>query len=140
LEFDELNVDAWKNLDQGKELTAGTVSQLFEQMLAQASFVSLDAEVLDLGLTDRIVNWGSRVTSSSKEQFRITTQQQIMSRLPDDLAVYRTPLAQIFRERSRIKLAMHPDKPIHLTNSLFANPQALRSLLGIKLEVTPAGH
>jgi hypothetical protein len=140
LEIDELNVDIWKNLDQGRESTPGTESQILEQTLAQATFVSLDAELVDLGLTDRIVNWGSRVTGSSKEQFRITTQQQIMSRLPDDLSMYRAPLAQIFRERSRIKLAMNPDKPVRLTGSLFANRQALQNLLGIKLEVTPVGH
>jgi hypothetical protein len=93
--------------------------------------------LVDLGLTDRIINWGSRITGSSKEQFRITAQQQLKSRMPDDLAAYRASLAQIFQQRSRVKLSMHPDQPIGFSDPVFTDPHGLQERLGIKLEVTP---
>jgi hypothetical protein len=140
LEYNEVNVESWKKFGQGNAATAEIELQMLEQVLAQAGFVSLDGELVDLGLTDRIVSWGSRVTRSSKEQFRVTSQQQIMSRIPDDLSMYRAPLAQIFRERSRIELSLHPDQPIRLSDPVFSDPQALEKRLGMKLEVKPVEH
>jgi hypothetical protein len=139
LEYDEVNVDNWKSITQGSGLSVAVGPQIFEQLMAGARFVSLDCEVVDLGLTDRIVDWGSRITGSTKEQFRITAQQQLRSRMPDELAAYRESLAQIFQQRSRIKFSMHPDKPIGLSDSLFNDPKGLQQRLGIKLEVTPVG-
>jgi hypothetical protein len=140
LEYNEVNVESWKSFGKGNAPTAEIELQMLEQVLAQASFVSLDGQLIDLGLTDRIVSWGSRVTKSSKEQFRVTAQQQIMSRIPDDLSMYRAPLAKILRERSRIELSLHPEKPIRLSDPVFSDPQALEKRLGMKLEVTPVGH
>jgi hypothetical protein len=139
LEYNGVNVDNWKNIAQGSGLSVGVRPQILEQLLANASFVSLDSELVDLGLTDRIIDWGSRITGSSKEQFRTTAQQQLMSRLPDNLAAYRASLAQIFQQRSRIKFSMHPAKPVSLSDPVFTDPQELQQRLGIKLEVTPVG-
>ncbi|HZC35535.1 MAG TPA: hypothetical protein VE242_07975 [Chthoniobacterales bacterium] len=139
LEYHDVNVDKWKSLAQGSGLAVGVGPQILEQLMAGASFVSLDSELVDLGLTDRIVDWGSRITGSTKEQFRATTQQQLMSRLPDDLADYRAVLARILQQRSRIRFSLHPDPPISLSDPLFADPPALQRRLGIKLEVTPVG-
>jgi hypothetical protein len=140
LEYDDVNVDNWKHIAQGNGLSVGAQAQLLEQVLTKASFVSLDSELVDLGLTDRIVDWGSRITGSTKEQFRITAQQQLTSRIPENLSAYRAPLAQIFQQRSRIRFSLHPDKPISLTDPVFTDPQALQQRLGVKLEVTPAGN
>jgi hypothetical protein len=137
LEYNDVNVEKWKHIAQGNELSAAVNLQELEQLMADARFVSFDCEVVDLGLTDRIVDWGSRVTRSTKEQFRVTAQQQLKSRLPDDLAAYGAPLAQIFQQRSRIKFSMHPDKPIALSDPVFTDPKDLQQRLGIKLEVTP---
>ena len=139
LEYDEVNVDNWRSIAQGSGLSVGVNPQIFEQLMANARFVSLDCDLVDLGLTDRIIDWGSRITGSTKEQFRITAQQQLKSRMPDDLAAYRGPLAQIFQQRSRIKFSMHPDKPIGLSDPVFSDPKGLQQRLGIKLEVTPVG-
>ncbi len=139
LEYDEVNVDNWKSIAQGSGLSVGVNPQILEQLMAHARFVSLDCELVDLGLTDRITDWGSRITGSTKEQFRITAQQQLKSRMPDDFAAYRGPLAQIFQQRSRIKFSMHPDKPIGLSDPVFSDPKGLQQRLGIKLEVTPVG-
>jgi hypothetical protein len=139
LEYDEVNVDNWKSIAQGSGLSVGVNLQILEQLMANARFVSLDCELVDLGLTDRIIDWGCRITGSTKEQFRITAQQQLRSRMPDDLAAYREPLAQIFQQRSRIRFSMHPDKPIGLSDPLFSDPKGLQQRLGIKLEVTPIG-
>jgi hypothetical protein len=64
----------------------------------------------------------------------------LKSRIPDDLAAYRAPLAQVFQQRSRLKFSMHPDKPIGLGDSILADPKELQQRLAIKLEVTPAGQ
>jgi hypothetical protein len=140
LEYDELNIDNWKSIAQGSGLSVGVSPQILEPLMAGARFVSLECELVDLGLTDRIIDWGSRITGSTKEQFRITAQQQLKSRMPDDLAAYREPLAKIFQQRSRIKLSMHPEKPVGFSDSLFSDPKGLQQRLGIKLEVTPAGE
>jgi hypothetical protein len=137
LEYNDVNVDNWKRIAQGHELSEALNLQKLEQLMAEARFVSFDCEVVDLGLTDRIIDWGSRVTGSSKEQFRITAQQQLKTRIPDDLAAYRAPLAQIFQQRSRIKFSLHPDQPIGLSDPVFTDPKGLQQRLGIKLEVTP---
>jgi hypothetical protein len=139
LEYDEFNVDNWKSIARGSGLSVAVGPQIVEQLMAGARFVSLDCELVDLGLTDRIVDWGSRITGSTKEQFRITAQQQLRSRMPDELAAYRESLAQIFQQRSRIKFSMHPDKPIGLSDPLLGDRKGLRQRLGIKLEVTPVG-
>ena len=137
LDYNGVNVDNWKHIAQGNELSAAFNLQILEQLMANAQFVSFDCDLVDLGLTDRIVDWGSRVTRSTKDEFRITAQQQLKSRIPDDLAAYRAPLAQVFQQRSRIKFSMHPDKPIGLSDPVFADPKELQQRLGIKLEVTP---
>jgi hypothetical protein len=137
LEYNEVNVDNWKRMLQGDRSSKAVNLEIFGQLMANAQFVSFDCEVADLGLTDRIVDWGSRVTGSTKEEFRITAQQQLKSRIPDDLAAYRESLAQIFQQRSRIRFSMHPDKPIGLSDPVFADPKGLQQRLGIKLEVTP---
>jgi hypothetical protein len=139
LEYNDVNVANWKNIAQGGGSSIGVSARILDQILTSASFVSLDSEVVDLGITDRIVDWGSRITGSSKEQFRVTAQQQLTSRLPDSLAAYRSSLAQIFQRRSRIKFSLHPDKPISLTDPAFTDPQKLQQRLGVKLEVTPVG-
>ncbi len=139
LEYDEVNVDNWKSIAQGSGLSVGVNPQILEQLMAHARFVSLDCELVDLGLTDRITDWGSRITGSTKEQFRITAQQQLKSRMPDDLAAYRASLAQIFQQRSRVQLSMHPDQPIGFSDPVFTDPHGLQQRLGIKLEVTPMG-
>jgi hypothetical protein len=139
LEYDDVNVDHWKSFAQGSGLSVGVNLQILEQLMANARFVSLDCELVDLGFTDRIVDWGSRITGSTKEQFRITAQQQLKSRIPDDLAAYRESLAQILQQRSRLKFSMHPDNPIGLKDPAFSNPKDLQQRLGIKLEVTPVG-
>jgi hypothetical protein len=139
LEYNDVNVDNWKHIAQGNGLSVAVQAQLLEEVLTKASFVSLDSEVVDLGLTDRIVDWGSRITGSTKQQFRIIAQQQLTSRIPDNLSAYRAPLAQIFQQRSRIKFSLHPDKPISLTDPVLTDPQALEQRLGVKLEVTPVG-
>ena len=139
LEYDEINVENWKSIAQGSGLSVAVGPQIFEQVMAGARFVYLDCELVDLGLTDRIVDWGSRITGSTKEQFRITAQQQLRSRMPDEVAAYREPLAQIFQQRSWIKFSMHPNKPIALSDSVFGDPKGLLQRLGIKLEVTPVG-
>jgi hypothetical protein len=139
LEYDEINVHNWKSIARGSGLSVAVGPQIFEQLMAGARFVSLDCELVDLGLTDRIVDWGSRITGSTKEQFRITAQQQLRSRIPDELAAYRESLAQIFQQRSRIRFSMHPDKPIGLSDPLLGDRKGLQQRLGIKLEVTPVG-
>ncbi len=139
LEYNDVNVENWKSIAQGNGSPVGVNFQILEQFMASARFVSFDCELVDLGLTDRIIDWGSRITGSSKEQFRITAQQQLKSRMPDDLAAYRASLAQIFQQRSRVKLAMHPDQPIGFSDPVFADPHGLQQRLGIKLEVTPVG-
>jgi len=139
LEYNDVNVENWKSIAQGSESSVGANLQILEQLMASARFVSLDCELVDLGLTDRIIDWGSRITGSSKEQFRITAQQQLKSRMPDDLAAYRASLAQIFQERSRVQLSMHPDQPIGFSDPVFTDPRGLQQRLGIKLEVTPVG-
>jgi hypothetical protein len=139
LEYDDVNIDNWRSIAQGSGLSVSVSPQILEQLMVNARFVSLDCELVDLGLTDRIIDWGSRITGSTKEQFRITTQQQLRARMPDDLAAYREPLAQIFQQRSRIKFSMHPDQPIGLNDRLFSDPKGLQQRLGIKLEVTPVG-
>jgi hypothetical protein len=139
LEYYDVNVDKWKSLAQGSGLSVGVGPQIFEQLMGGASFVSLDSELVDLGLTDRIIDWGSRITGSTKEQFRATAQQQLMSRMPDNLADYRAVLARIFQQRSRIRFSLHPDPPISLGDPVFVDPPALQQRLGIKLEVTPVG-
>ncbi len=139
LQYNDVNVDNWKDIAQGSGLSVGVKPQILDQLLTGASFVSLDSELVDLGLTDRIVDWGSRITGSTKEQFRLTAQQQLTSRLPDSLSAYRAPLAQIFKQRSRIKFSSHPDKPISLKDPVFTNPQEFQQRLGVKLEVTPIG-
>lgn len=139
LEYNDVNVDNWKNSAQGSGLSVGVRPQILEQLLSNASFVSLDSELVDLGLTDRIIDWGSRITGSSKEQFRVTAQQQLMSRMPDNLAVYRSALARIFQQRSRVRFSLHPDKPISLGDAVFTDPQGLEQRLGMKLEVAPVG-
>jgi hypothetical protein len=139
LEYDDVNVDNWKGTAQGNGLSEGVNPKMLKQLMAGAQFVSFDCELVDLGLTDRIVDWGSRVTGSTKEQFRITAQQQLKSRIPDDLAAYRASLTQIFQQRSRIKFSMHPDKPIGLSDPVITDPKALQQRLGIKLEVIPVG-
>jgi hypothetical protein len=139
LEYDDVNADNWKSITRGNGLSVGVSAQILEQLMLNARFVSLDCELVDLGLTDRIIDWGSRVTGSTKEQFRITSQRQLRSRMPDDLAAYREPLAQIFQQRSRIKFSMHPDKPIGLSDPVFSDRKWLQQRLGIKLEVTPVG-
>ena len=108
LEYNDVNVENWKSNAQGSGSSVGANFQILEQLMASARFVSFDCELVDLGLTDRIIDWGSRITGSSKEQFRITAQQQLKSRMPDDLAAYRASVAQIFQQRSRVKLSMHP--------------------------------
>ncbi len=80
LEYNDVNVDNWKNIAQGGGSSIGLSARILDQILTSASFVSLDSEVVDLGITDRIVDWGSRITGSSKEQFRVTAQQQLTSR------------------------------------------------------------
>jgi hypothetical protein len=140
LQYNQVNVDNWKHMAQGDGLSQALNLQILEQLMANAEFVSFDCDVVDLGLTDRVVDWGSRVTRSTKEQFRITAQQQLKSRIPDDLAAYRASLAQIFQQRSRIRFSMHPDKPISLSDPLFADPKEFQQRLGIKLEVTPVGQ
>ncbi len=139
LEYNDVNVENWKSIAQGSGSSVGANLQILEQLMANARFVSFDCELVDLGLTDRIIDWGSRITGSSKEQFRITAQQQLKSRMPDDLAAYRTSLAQIFQQRSRVKLSMHPDQPIGFSDPVFTDPHGLQERLGIKLEVTPMG-
>jgi len=139
LEYNDVNVENWKSIAQGSGSSVGANPQILEQLMANARFVSFDCELVDLGLTDRIIDWGSRITGSSKEQFRITAQQQLKSRMPDDLAAYRTSLAQIFQQRSRVKLSMHPDQPIGFSDPVFTDPHGLQERLGIKLEVTPMG-
>ena len=139
LQYNQVNVDNWKRIARGDRLSGTLNLQILEQLMASAQFVSLDCDMVDLGLTDRIVDWGSRVTRSTKEEFRITAQEQLKSRIPDDLAAYRASLAQIFQQRSRIKFWMHPDKPIDLSDPVFADPKGLPQRLGIKLEVTPVG-
>jgi len=139
LEYNDVNVENWKSIAQGSGSSVGANLQILEQLMANARFVSFDCELVDLGLTDRIIDWGSRITGSSKEQFRITAQQQLKSRMPDDLAAYRTSLAQIFQQRSRVKLSMHPDQPIGFSDPVFTDPHGLQERLGIKLEVTPVG-
>jgi hypothetical protein len=137
LEYNDVNVENWKSIAQGSGSSVGANLQILEELMANARFVSFDCELVDLGLTDRIIDWGSRITGSSKEQFRITAQQQLKSRMPDDLAAYRAPLAQIFQQRSRVQLSMHPDQPIGFSDPVFTDPHGLRQRLGIKLEVTP---
>ena len=139
LEYNDVNVENWKSFAQGSGSSVGANLQILEQLMANARFVSFDCELVDLGLTDRIIDWGSIITGSSKEQFRITAQQQLKSRMPDDLAAYRTSLAQIFQQRSRVKLSMHPDQPIGFSDPVFTDPHGLQERLGIKLEVTPMG-
>ncbi len=139
LEYNDVNVENWKSIAQGSGSSVGANLQILEQLMANARFVSFDCELVDLGLTDRIIDWGSRITGSSKEQFRITAQQQLKSRMPDDLAAYRTSLAQIFQQRSRVKLSMHPDQPIGFSDPVFTDPHGLQERLGIKLEVKPMG-
>jgi hypothetical protein len=139
LEYDDVNVDNWKSIVQGSGSSVGANLQILEELMASARFVSFDCELVDLGLTDRIIDWGSRITGSSKEQFRITAQQQLKSRMPDDLAAYRASLAQIFQQRSRVQLSMHPDQPIGFSDPVFTDPHGLQQRLGIKLEVTPVG-
>jgi hypothetical protein len=139
LEYKDVNVDNWKRIARGNWLSEAVNPKILEQLMADAQFVSFDCEVVDLGLTDRIIDWGSMFTRSTKEQFRITAQQQLKSWIPNDLATYGASLAQIFQQRSRIKLALHPDKPIGLSDPVFADPKGLQQRLGIKLEVTPAG-
>jgi hypothetical protein len=137
LQYNQVNVDSWKRMAKADGLSEALNLQILQQLMADALFVSFDCDVVDLGLTDRIIDWGSRVTRSTKEQFRITAQQQLKSQIPDDLAAYREPLAQVFQKRSRIKFSMHPDKPTGLSDPLFADPKELQQRLGIKLEVTP---
>jgi len=139
LEYNDVNVENWKSIAQGSESSVGANLQILEELMANARFVSFDCELVDLGLTDRIIDWGSRITGSSKEQFRITAQQQLKSRMPDDLAAYRASLAQIFQQRSRVQLSMHPDQPIGFSDPVFTDPHGLQQRLGIKLEVTPVG-
>jgi hypothetical protein len=139
LEYDDVNVENWKSIVQGSGSSVGANLQILEELMASARFVSFDCELVDLGLTDRIIDWGSRITGSSKEQFRITAQQQLKSRMPDDLAAYRASLAQIFQQRSRVQLSMHPDQPIGFRDPVFTDPHGLQQRLGIKLEVTPLG-
>ena len=139
LEYDDVNVENWKSIVQGSGSSVGANLQILEELMASARFVSFDCELVDLGLTDRIIDWGSRITGSSKEQFRITAQQQLKSRTPDDLAAYRASLAQIFQRRSRVQLSMHPDQPIGFSDPVFTDPHGLQQRLGIKLEVTPVG-
>jgi hypothetical protein len=139
LEYDDVNVENWKSIVQGSGSSVGANLQILEELMASARFVSFDCELVDLGLTDRIIDWGSRITGSSKEQFRITAQQQLKSRMPDDLAAYRASLAQIFQQRSRVQLSMHPDQPIGFSDPVFTDPHGLQQRLGIKLEVTPIG-
>jgi hypothetical protein len=139
LEYDDVNVENWKSIVQGSGSSVGANLQILEELMASARFVSFDCELVDLGLTDRIIDWGSRITGSSKEQFRITAQQQLKSRMPDDLAAYRASLAQIFQQRSRVQLSMHPDQPIGFSDPVFTDPHGLQQRLGIKLEVTPVG-
>ena len=139
LEYNDVNVENWKSIAQGSGSSVGANLQILEELMANARFVSFDCELVDLGLTDRIIDWGSRITGSSKEQFRITAQQQLKSRMPDDLAAYRASLAQIFQQRSRVQLSMHPDQPIGFSDPVFTDPHGLQQRLGIKLEVTPVG-
>ena len=139
LEYNDVNVENWKSIAQGSGSSVGANFQILEQLMASARFVSFDCELVDLGLTDRIIDWGSRITGSSKEQFRITAQQQLKSRMPDDLAAYRASVAQIFQQRSRVKLSMHPDQPIGFSDPVFTDPHGLQERLGIKLDVTPVG-
>jgi hypothetical protein len=139
LEYNDVNVENWKSIVQGSGSSVGANLQILEELMASARFVSFDCELVDLGLTDRIIDWGSRITGSSKEQFRITAQQQLKSRMPDDLAAYRASLAQIFQQRSRVQLSMHPDQPIGFSDPVFTDPHGLQQRLGIKLEVTPVG-
>ncbi len=120
LEYNDVNVENWKSIAQGNGSPVGVNFQILEQFMASARFVSFDCELVDLGLTD-------------------TAQQQLKSRMPDDLAAYRASLAQIFQQRSRVKLAMHPDQPIGFSDPVFADPHGLQQRLGIKLEVTPVG-
>ena len=139
LEYNDVNVENWKSIVQGSGSSVGANLQILEELMASARFVSFDCELVDLGLTDRIIDWGSRITGSSKEQFRITAQQQLKSRMPDYLAAYRASLAQIFQQRSRVQLSMHPDQPIGFSDPVFTDPHGLQQRLGIKLEVTPVG-
>jgi hypothetical protein len=139
LEYNDVNVENWKSIAQGSESSVGANLQILEELMANARFVSFDCELVDLGLTDRIIDWGSRITGSSKEQFRITAQQQLKSRMPDELAAYRASLAQIFQQRSRVQLSMHPGQPIGFSDPVFTDPHGLQQRLGIKLEVTPVG-
>jgi hypothetical protein len=139
LEYNDVNVENWKSIAQGSGSSVGANLQILEELMANARFVSFDCELVDLGLTDRIIDWGSRITGSSKEQFRITAQQQLKSRMPDDLAAYRASLAQIFQQRSRVQLSVHPDQPIGFSDPVFTDPHGLQQRLGIKLEVTPVG-
>jgi hypothetical protein len=139
LEYNDVNVENWKSIAQGSGSSVGANLQILEELMANARFVSFDCELVDLGLTDRIIDWGSRITGSSKEQFRITAQQQLKSRMPDYLAAYRASLAQIFQQRSRVQLSMHPDQPIGFSDPVFTDPHGLQQRLGIKLEVTPVG-
>jgi hypothetical protein len=139
LEYNDVNVENWKSIAQGSGSSVGANLQMLEELMASARFVSFDCELVDLGLTDRIIDWGSRITGSSKEQFRITAQQQLKSRIPNDLAAYRASLAQIFQQRSRVHLSMHPDQPIGLSDPVFTDPHGLQQRLGMKLEVTPVG-
>jgi len=60
LEYDEVNVENWKSIAHGSGLSVGVNPQILEQLMANARFVSLDCELVDLGLTDRIIEWGSR--------------------------------------------------------------------------------
>jgi hypothetical protein len=140
LQYNQVNVDNWKRMAQGDGLSQALNLQILEQLLANAQFVSFDCDVVDLGLTDRIVDWGSRVTRSTKEQFRITAQQQLKSRIPDDLAAYREAIARVFQQRSRIKFSMHPDKPVGLSDPIFTDPKEFKQRLGIELQVTPVGQ
>jgi hypothetical protein len=139
LEYNDVNVENWKSIAQGSGSSVGANLQILEELMANARFVSFDCELVDLGLTDRIIDWGSRITGSSKEQFRITAQQQLKSRMPDYLAAYRASLAQIFQQRSRVQLSMHPDQPIGFSDPVFTDPHGLQQRLGIRLEVTPVG-
>jgi len=139
LDCNDVDVEHWKNAAQGTGLSIGVRPQTLDQLLAKANLVSLDSELIDLGLTDKIIDWGARFSRSTKEQFRVTALQQLMSRMPDSLAAYRSSLAQILQQRCRVKLSLHPAQPINVVEILFADPQGLEERLGIKLEVTPVG-
>jgi hypothetical protein len=138
LECDDVDVVNWKNAAQGSGLSAGV--RPIDQLLVKANIVSFDSELVDLGLTDKIIDWGARFSRSTKEQFRITAQQQLMTRMPDSLAAYRSSLAQIFQQRCRAKLSLHPAEPINVADILFTDPRGIEERLGIKLEVTPVGR